>query len=126
MLTIDGVEFSKATIELKRSFQVLDGENSGRVLTGDMMRDVIGTYYNYSAKVDSSFMTLEEYDELYEIISAPVESHTIEVPYGQTTYVYKAYITNGSDDYIKQEGNDNFWNNLSFNFIAMSPKRRAS
>lgn len=126
MFKIDGIEFSKAVIELKRTFQVLDGENAGRVITGDMTRDVIGTYYNYSAKIDRSFMTLAEYDEFYEIISAPVDFHTIEVPYGQETFTYQAYITNGSDELPLTKDGKNYWNGLSFNFIAKSPKRRAS
>ncbi len=124
MLTIDGTEFAHATINLKRNFSVLDGENSGRtIVNGNMDRDVIGTYYNYSATIDSSFMTLGEYDALYEIISSPNEFHTLSVPYGQTTYTYQAYITSGSDE-LKLVKNGNHWNNLSFNFIARSPKRR--
>ena len=126
MVKIDGIEFAKAIINIKRSFSVLDGENTGRVIVGDMERDVIGTYYNYSATVDSSFMTLEEYDALYETISSPDEFHTMEVPYGQGTYVYKAYITSGSDELVLSKNGKNFWNNLSFNFIAKSPKRRPS
>lgn len=125
MLSVDGVEFSKAVISLKRNFQILDGKNSGRtIVNGNMERDVIGTYYNYSATIDSSFMTLVEYDELYEIISSPDDFHTLEVPYGQDTYVYEAYITNGSDELMRIQKDKIHWNNLSFNFIAKSPKRR--
>lgn len=125
MIIIDGVEFAKAVLTFKRSFQVLDGENAGRtIVNGSMERDVIGTYYNYSATIDSSFMTLEEYDELYEIISSPADFHTLEVPYGQGVYVYQAYITNGSDELTLIKDDKNYWNKLSFNFIAKSPKRR--
>jgi hypothetical protein len=124
---IDDIEFTKGVLSKpKRSFQVLDGENAGRVLTGDAERDVIGTYYNYSTTVDSSFMTLEEYDELYEIISAPVSFHTLIVPYGQSTYEYQAYITNGTDELNLIKDGKNYWGNLTFNFIAKSPKRRPS
>lgn len=122
---IDGVEFTKAVIEVKRTFQVLDGENAGRtIVNGNMERDVIGTYYNYSVTIDTSFMALAEYDELYEIISSPDDFHTLEVPYGQENYTYQAYITNGSDELKRINGDKNYWGNLSFNFIAKSPKRR--
>ena len=127
MISIDGVEFAKAIISFKRTFQVLDGENAGRtIVNGNMERDVIGTYYNYSVTIDTSFMTLEEYDELYEIVSSPDDFHTLEVPYGQETYTYQAYITNGSDELIHIKGNKNYWNKLSFNFVAKAPKRRPS
>jgi hypothetical protein len=127
MFKIDGIEFTKAVLSKpKRSFQVLDSELTNRLLTGDIFRDVVGTFYNYSTVVDSSFLTLEEYDELYEIISAPDAFHTLIVPYGQTTYEYQAYITNGTDELIRSEGDKNYWGNLTFNFIAKSPKRRPS
>ena len=127
MIIIDGVEFTKAVVTFKRSFQVLDGENAGRtIVNGNMERDVIGTYYNYSATIDSSFMTLEEYDELYEIISAPDDFHTLKVPYGQGFIEYQAYITNGSDELQLIKDDKRYWNKLSFNFIAKSPKRRPS
>ncbi len=124
MIKIDGVEFAKAVISIKRNFQVTDGDLAGRVLTADMARDVQGTFYNYSATVDSSFMTLEEYDTLYEIISSPDDFHTMEAPYAQGAYTYQAYITNGSDELRLMKDGKNYWGNLSFNFIAKSPKRR--
>ena len=65
-----------------------------------------------------------EYDALYDLLSAPVDSHTIEVPYGQTTWVYEAYVTNGTDELVGIRGDVNVWANLSINFIAMEPQRR--
>lgn len=125
MIIVDGIEFAKAVVSLKRNFQVLDGENAGRtIVNGNMERDVIGTFYTYSATIDSSFMTLEEYDQLYETISSPDDFHTLEVPYGQGAYIYQAYITNGSDELQLVKGEKRYWNKLSFNFIAKSPKRR--
>lgn len=126
MFKIDGVEFTRAVVDKpKRSFQILDGENAGRqLLTAKMERDVLGTFYNYNMNIDSSFMTKEEYDELYEILSAPVDSHTIEVPYGQSMLVYEAYITSGSDELLAIRNSVNLWDNLSINFVAMEPQRR--
>ena len=50
---LDGVSY-KVTVPvggLKRSFKILDGRNAGRVLSGDMERDVIGTFYNYELQI---------------------------------------------------------------------------
>ncbi len=125
---IDGIEFTKAVVgKPKRSFQILDGENAGReLLTAKMERDVLGTFYNYSMNIDSSFLSKEEYDILYELLSSPVDSHTIEVPYGQETLVFEAYVTSGNDELIAIRNNGNLWANLSINFIAMEPERRPS
>lgn len=123
---VDGIEFTKAIVDKpKRSFQILDGENAGRqIITAKMERDILGTFYNYSMNIDSRFMSKEEYDELYDILSAPVDSHIIEVPYGQTIWVYEAYVTNGTDELIGIRNGVNIWANLSINFIAMEPQRR--
>lgn len=126
MFKVDGIEFTRAVVDKpKRGFQILDGENAGRLIRiAKMERDVLGTFYNYSMNIDSRFMSKDEYDELYDILSAPVDFHIIEVPYGQTIWVYEAYVTNGTDELIGIRKGVNIWANLSINFIAMEPQRR--
>lgn len=124
VLTVDGVAYPNIHItSLKRSFSVLDGENVGRVMTGKMERDIIGTYYNYSAEVDAGCASKAEYDRFYQVISAPVDSHSIVVPYGQSTLTFAAYVSNGDDNLISAYPDGNTWSGLSFNFIAMQPQR---
>ena len=124
-ITLDGTTYPHIHfMSIKRTFQVLDGENAGRVIDGAMDRDVIGTYYNYSVEVDSDDAAPEEYDAFYEQIFAPVDSHEIIVPYAQTTLTFRAYASNGQDDLEAMMDAQNRWGGLSFNFIAMSPQRR--
>lgn len=123
VLTLDGVEYPNLHIvSLKRSFSVLDGDNAGRVMTGAMVRDIIGTYYNYSLEIDPVGTDPGEYDAFYESISAPVDSHALVVPYAQGTLEFEAYVSNGEDSLVSMYG-FNEWGNLTFNFIAMQPKR---
>lgn len=125
IFTIDGIEYQDINVaSLDRSFAVLDGPNAGRVMNYDMKRDVGGTFYNYSLAIDPNYSDLKQYDELYEVLSAPDDSHTIVMPYGQGTLTFKAYVTNGNDSLIQKRPTFNKWNNLRFNFIAMSPQRR--
>lgn len=125
VFSIDSVEYPGVLVpSLKRSFEILDGENAGRVKTGTMVRDVIGTYYNYSMELDTSESSIAEYDALYEVLSAPVDSHLLTVPYAQATLLFEAYVTSGEDNLISMENERNKWEGLSINFIAMSPKRR--
>jgi len=125
VFTVDGVAYPGVNVlSLKRNFAVLDGPNAGRVMDGSAKRDIIGTYYNYSCQVASDYSDLAEYDRLYEVISAPVDSHEIVVPYGQGTLAFTAYVANGDDDLIHKRDDFNKWNNLSFNFVAMKPQRR--
>lgn len=124
MFKVDGIEYGGIVVALQRSFEVADGENAGRTLDGVMHRDLIGTYYNFSITINTSRMSQKEYNALYETISAPVESHNIVVPYGNTLLTFKAYVTNGTDDLLRQYSETNrYWGNLSFNFIAMKPQR---
>lgn len=123
VLTLDGVAYPNIhVVSLKRSFSVLDGDNAGRVMTGAMVRDIIGTYYNYSVEIDPVGTDPGEYDLFYESISAPVDSHALVVPYAQGTLEFEAYVSNGEDQLLSMyEVNE--WGNLTFNFIAMEPKR---
>lgn len=128
-LKIDGVEYKNVHLvpPIKRNFQIVDGENAGRLaLSGRMVRDVIGTYYNFSFSVNRDKSDKAEYDKLYEVLSAPVPSHEIVVPYAQETITFDAYVTNGADELARIDENGNHWNALQINFIAMNPKRTPS
>lgn len=123
-LAIDGVTYPHINVmSIKRNFQVLDGPNAGRAQNAGMIRDVKGTFYNYSMAIDSDSADPDEYDKFYEVISAPEDFHMIVVPYGQTTLTFQAYVAQGSDELERMFEDKNRWGGLSFNFIAMRPQR---
>lgn len=124
IVTIDGKGFNVLIPEngITRSFEIADSENAGRLRSGAMLRDIIGTYYNYTIVFDTNQLSESEYDELYEVVSAPVDSHTIVVPYGQTILTFEAYVTSGQD-VLKKIGKSKRWTGLSLNFIAMKPQK---
>lgn len=121
---IDGIEYNVTVPAggIKRSFSVLDTDKSGRSQSGDMIRDIIGTYYNYTIQINTKLLKNSEYDALYEIVSSPTEWHMLEVPYGQTTITFKAYVTGGEDsfDSVAKDGTRR-WKGLTLKFVAMSP-----
>lgn len=123
---MDGVQYPGIVINnLKRGFQVLDGPNTDRVMTGGIVRDIIGTYYNYTMEVDPSNSAPEVYDAFYEVISAPVRSHMITVLYGyQGTMTYEAYVTAGEDSVFTAADGRTVWDGLSIQFIATDPQRK--
>ncbi len=123
-ITLDGVTYRTLHVtKLTRNFSVLDGENAGRVTTGEMVRDIIGTFYNYTVEIDPDAASREDYDAFYERISAPEDAHLLVVPYAQTTLTFYAYVSQGQDELTMMEDNANRWENLSFSFIAMKPQR---
>jgi len=126
MVKVDGTDYGAIVTALTRNFEVVDGDNAGRTLDGVMHRDLIGTYYNYSITINTDRMSQTEYNALYKTISAPVASHDIVVPFGNETLSFKAYVSRGSDDLLRQYSETNrYWGNLSFDFIAMEPQRSA-
>lgn len=108
---------------LKRSFQVLDGENTGRTLAGVMFRDIIGTYYNYEVTILPRNGNLQAYDSFYEVISAPTEFHTMTFPYGQETLTFQAYVASGQDAIKRISNGKTYWTGLSLQFVAKKPQR---
>ena len=124
-IKIDGVTYDGIRVlSVKRSFAVTDGENAGRLATsGRMVRDIIGTFYNYEFTVDPKQSAPETYDAFYQVITSPVDEHEVVVPYGQGSLTFDAYITTGDDELTLIGEGCNRWKNLSFNVIAMAPQR---
>jgi len=122
VFTIDGMDFRVFVISLERSFAVTDNENSGRVQSARMYRDIVGTFYNYKMEIEPHKNYRADYDSFYQIITSPTESHRLIFPYGQTTLEFEAYVTNGTDNLKKRIENE--WSGLTVNFVAMEPQRR--
>ena len=117
-LTVDGKKYNVLVTSLTRKFQVLDGENAERTLSGAMIRDIIGTFYNYEITILPAVGKYGDYDALYEVLSAPQV-----VPYAQSTLTFNAYVTAGQDNLIRKKPGESYWTGLSVQFIAMAPQR---
>ena len=126
VVTIDGASFDVGVEYIKRQARVEDGPNAGNSKRGDWIRDVYGTYYDYILAFDTSAgLTRADYDTLYNVITAPVEFHTLVVPYGQSTLSFQAGITGAEDNVILMD-DGTVWGNLSITFRAKSPQRLAT
>ena len=123
---VDGVSYNVLIPRdgLKRSGQILDGENAGRLQTGRMERDIIGTYYNYTLTIDTKGTSIAEYDALYEVLTSPTDCHRVVMPYGQGMIAFDAYVSGVEDGLIAAEPSRNIWGGMTVNFVAMAPKRR--
>ena len=126
VVTIDGASFDVGVEYIKRQARIEDGPNAGNSKRGDWIRDVYGTYYDYILAFDTSAgLTRADYDALYSILTAPVEFHTLVVPYGQSTLSFTAGITGAEDNVILMD-DGTVWGNLSITFRAKSPQRVVS
>lgn len=120
-LKIDNVTYKVPIIEMKRSGDILDLE-AHRLANGDLWRNVIGTYYNFSIQI-GPVKNRTVYNNLWRVLTAPVEKHKIQLP-NQSDWFYGYFgsvqdtITLVTDDGYTATG-------LSFNVVCWSPSRRA-
>lgn len=122
LFTVDGVGYNVHVTKLTRQFSVMDTEKSGRTMDGQMYRDPIGTFYNYSMTVSPDASDPKAMDAFWEAISQPVPSHVCVFPYGQSTLTQRMYVTGGEQDLTVISGNRSVWGEITINFIAMGPK----
>lgn len=125
-VTIDGRDFNiRIKYEtLQRVFQISEGPNSGTAIDGTMIRDIIGTRYDYQIDIEPDPSDPSDYDEFYELISKPVASHEVSFPYGQETITFNAAIESGKDTYFGVIGCKRRWSGLSIVFRALTPQRK--
>ena len=126
-LRVDGINYhvNLKYATLVRSFQILEGNNKGDALTGRTIRDIIGTRYDYELGIEQDPDYPDDYDRFYEVITAPVESHVVTFPYGQSTLTYECMIEDGNDTYKGTYGGTELWEGLVIRFIAIEPKNNA-
>lgn len=106
-----------------RSFRIADGENAGDMLSGRYKRDLIGTYYDYSMEVEPDPAAPQDYDSFFDAISAPVDSHSLTLPYGQSTITFDAMVTEGDDLYKGMVAGMRRWGGLQVQFTAQKPQK---
>ena len=132
VFSIDGVPFEHIrVVSLVQTFEILDNDEAKRTMAGEMVRGIIGTYYNYKLKLKPEYTPegMKEYNKLWEMCSDPrTKSHTLTVPHDigdnvtHTTRTFQAYITSGSREMLKYDVNGvDYWKSGEFQFISMSP-----
>ena len=127
-IKINGVSFdvNVAISAYSRNFNVLDGENAGRTLSGRMVRDVIGTYIGHNVTVfrkGDNYRGLDAFWD-YLIHHSTDDSVLLEAADGQKTISYQAYYTSGTQDIEKVENGINYWGEIQVNFIPIDAQYR--
>lgn len=125
VFTIDGTEFSNVGVEsVIRKFDIEDyPDSTGTAINGNLLREVIGTYFMYTLKLDAKALSPQEYDVLYEVLCSPKDYHTISMPYGQQTITFNAQIYSGSDALKMMRDSHNYWGSLTVDIKSKSPLR---
>lgn len=118
-IIIDGVEYPVAITELKRKADILD-KYANRSEDGVLHREVIGTYHNYTLKIYCEDM--DTYNTLFDVISAPVASHIVELPHDN--YSFEAYFSSIEDSIKTITDDGTIYTGLSCRLTSTNPRRR--
>ena len=122
LFSIDGEEFNIPLVKVKRESSVLD-KYATRTEGGDLQREIIGVYYNYTLTFPELNLDTEEYARLWDKITEPVEFHDFVVPSSDGAFSFIGYITTTGDELKRSRDGKNYWGGLSIKFIAKAPAR---
>lgn len=106
-----------------RRFQLIEGSNSGTAQSYRKIRDIGGTSYSFSMSIERHPLYPLEYDAFYEVISAPVESHRVIIPYAQSYIEFDAAIYEGEDTDQGVKDGYRQYSGLTVKFEPMAPQR---
>lgn len=120
-IIIDGVTYNVAITSLKRKGDILD-KSAYRSEDGDLHREVIGTYYNYTLAI-AVIGDDELYDTLFEVLTEPVAYHTVVLPHDNVSF--KGYFSSVQDEVVRLTETGAHFKGLTCNLIAKSPRKRA-
>jgi hypothetical protein len=121
MVTIDGTAYNIGIKSLKRKADFLD-KYADRTEDGALNRELIGVYYNYELAF-SPTLDATEYSALWDKLTEPEEFHTVIVPSDTGDYSFTAYMSNVTDELLKKDNTNTYWQSLTANFIAKIPAR---
>jgi hypothetical protein len=125
-IKIDDTYFNIAISELHRKADVLD-KSAYRSEDGDLHREVIGTYYNYTLKFGMMCRTQEEreeYNRLFDTLSTPMEYRRVTLPHDGIEF--EGYFASVEDDinYLVDDETMAAFKGLQCNLIARLPRKR--
>lgn len=119
---IDGVAYNIHVLSLERSFEIADEISEQKTMSGEIYREPLGTYYNYTMVVMEKDGDRAAFDAFWDAISKPVKSHLCVFPYNQKTMMQQMYIKSGKQNISQLYSNKVQWDALEVKFYAKKPK----
>lgn len=112
---------------ITETFNVLDGTNAGRVMTGRMVRDIIGTYIGHKVTFFNG-KNQADFDALWDYLveHSVDDSVTLEAADGQSSISYEAYYTSGTRELKSSEDGLNIWDEIEVDFVPMDAQVKPS
>ena len=119
---IDGTYFDVPLVSVKREAKFLDKYAEREEETGDLLRELIGVYINYTM----NFGTIDDddtYEKLWDILTQPVAFHDVTLPSTKRHYIFRCYVSSVSDEMEKILDDTVKFKGLTCKYIAKAPAR---
>lgn len=119
---IDGTYFDVPLVSVKREAKVLDKYAEREEETGDLLRELIGVYLNFTL----SFGTIDDddiYEALWDKLTEPVAFHDVTLPSTKKSYSFRCYVSSVSDGMEKIMDDTVKFKGLTCKYIAKAPWR---
>ena len=126
MFTVDGITW-QYPCDAERISEVKSSDISGDTMDGGYFNDVDGTYISYALKLAIPLTDKDKGDEIYEILTEPVDGHQFVFPYGASTIAITARINGQIKDVYRRLSNGiTYWAGLQFTVSSNHPYKELS
>lgn len=129
MLIIDGVEYGDKIIvsSVKERSEKVYGDSVTMKQNGDNSYDVIGTRLIHTVVLSKNPQVPQsETNELFSLLSDPVESHNVTLPHDEGEITYKAHISVAERALLDKINGKYIWDdNITVEFQPISPQIRS-
>lgn len=125
MFSIDGLTWDvPCTVE--RTANITPSEISGMLLDKSYFNDVLGTYMEYTVQVAVPFGREDDWNTIYEALTAPVDGHTCVFPYNGSTINITGRVESVQDGWVRMPQSHNYWKAIRFTVISNAPSKTMS
>lgn len=122
MFSIDGITWA-IPCSIEREAEISASDISGPMLDRSYFNDVLGTYMSYTVRIAVPLDMRDEYTQIYEALTNPVDGHLFVMPYNDSTIEITARVSTVSDVYVRLAGGQVYWKGIEFTCVANYPTK---
>lgn len=122
MFSIDGITWD-IPCSIEREAAINSSDISGPMLDRSYFNDVLGTYMSYTVRIAVPLNMRDEYAQIYEALTNPVDGHLFVMPYNDSTIEITARVSTVSDVYVRLAGGQVYWKGIEFTCVANYPTK---